>query len=110
MPKRVDRLLIADIINAIDEINQFIDGHDFVSFSNDAKTKAAVVRNLEIIGEAASMISEEIILHYPLVEWKQMKSLRNKLIHEYFGIDYSIVWHIINDEIQYNYQFLKSIK
>ncbi len=110
MPKRVDRLLISDMIKAIDEINEFIDSYDFDSFLNDAKTKAAVIRNLEVIGEAAAMISEETILHYPLVEWRQMKSLRNKLIHEYFGIDYSIVWHVINDEIQYNYQFLKQIE
>jgi uncharacterized protein with HEPN domain len=91
MSKRVDRLLISDIINAIDEINEFIQGLDFDNFMEDAKTKAAVVRNLEVIGEAASMVSEEIIYQYPLIEWKEMKSLRNKLIHEYFGIDYSIV-------------------
>ena len=109
MSKRVDKLLISDIINAIDEINEFIQGLDFDNFMQDAKTKAAVVRNLEVIGEAASMVSEEIIYRYPLIEWKEMKSLRNKLIHEYFGIDYSIVWHVINDEIQYNYRFLKDI-
>ena len=101
--------MISDIINAIDEINEFIQGLDFDNFMQDAKTKAAVVRNLEVIGEAASMVSEEIIYRYPLIEWKEMKSLRNKLIHEYFGIDYSIVWHVINDEIQYNYRFLKDI-
>ena len=109
MSKRVDKLLISDIVNAIDEINEFIEGLDFDSFSQDAKTKAAVVRNLEVIGEAASMVSEVTLYQYPLIEWKQMKSLRNKLIHQYFGVDYSIVWHVINDEIQYNYPFLKNI-
>jgi uncharacterized protein with HEPN domain len=109
MLKRVDSLLIADMIVAIEEINNFIEGDNYETFTGDAKTKAAVVRNLEIIGEAASMISEETKLLYPLVEWKEMKSLRNKLIHDYFGIDFSIVWNIIKDEIQYNYHLLKQI-
>lgn len=109
MPKRVDSLLIADMIVAIEEINNFIEGDNYKTFTGDAKTKAAIVRNLEIIGEATSMVSEETKLLYPLVEWKEMKSLRNKLIHDYFGIDFSIVWNIIKDEIQYNYHLLKQI-
>lgn len=110
MPKRMNKLLIADMLKAIEQINQFIEGYSYEAYLADEKTKAAVVRNLEIIGEAASMISEEITLLYPLIEWKQMRSLRNKLIHEYFGIDHAIVWHIINDEIQYNYELLKGVK
>ncbi len=110
MPKRVDKLLVEDIVNAIEEINQFIQGYTFESFIADAKTKAAVIRNLEIIGESASVISPETTSLYPLIEWKQMKQLRNKLIHEYFGIDYLIVWELLQDEIPYNYEFLKRIK
>ncbi len=110
MPKRVDKLLIEDIVNAIEEINQFVEGYTFESFIADAKTKAAVIRNLEIIGEAASTISTQTISQYPLIEWKQMKQLRNKLIHEYFGIDYLIVWELLKDQIPYNYDFLKKIK
>ena len=71
MPKRVDRLLIADIIVAIEEINNFIEGDNYETFTGDAKTKAAVVRNLEIIGEAASMVSEETKLLYPLWNGKK---------------------------------------
>ena len=110
MPKRVDKLLIEDILHAIEEINQFVEGYTFESFIGDAKTKAAVIRNLEIIGEAASVISTQTISQYPLIEWKQMKQLRNKLIHEYFGIDYLIVWELLQDQIPYNYEFLKKIK
>jgi uncharacterized protein with HEPN domain len=76
----------------------------------DAKTKAAVIRNLEIIGEAASAISTQTISQFPLIEWKQMKQLRNKLIHEYIGIDYLIVWELLQDQIPYNYELLKKIK
>jgi uncharacterized protein with HEPN domain len=110
MPKRVDKLLVEDIVNAIEEINQFIQGYTFESFIVDPKTKAAVIRNLEIIGEAASIISTQTTSLYPLIEWKQMKQLRNKLIHEYFGIDYLIVWELLHDEIPYNYEYLKRIK
>ncbi len=110
MPKRVDKLLIEDIVNAIEEINQFVEDYTFESFITDAKTKAAVIRNLEIIGEAASVVSTQTISQYPLIEWKQMKQLRNKLIHEYFGIDYLIVWELLQDQIPYNYEYLKMIK
>ncbi len=110
MPKRVDKLLVDDIVKAIEEINQFVEGYTFESFIADAKTKAAVIRNLEIIGEAASAISTQTISQYPLIEWKQMKQLRNKLIHEYFGIDYLIVWELLQDQIPYNYEFLKKIQ
>jgi uncharacterized protein with HEPN domain len=110
MPKRVDKLLVDDIVKAIEEINQFVEGYTFESFMADAKTKAAVIRNLEIIGEAASAISTQTISQYPLIEWKQMKQLRNKLIHEYFGIDYLIVWELLQDQIPYNYEFLKKIQ
>jgi uncharacterized protein with HEPN domain len=110
MPKRVDKLLVDDIVKAIEEINQFVEGYTFESFMADAKTKAAVIRNLEIIGEAASVISTQTISQYPLIEWKQMKQLRNKLIHEYFGIDYLIVWELLQDQIPYNYEFLKKIQ
>jgi uncharacterized protein with HEPN domain len=109
MPKRIDALIIEDILTAIEEINQFVEGYTFETFILDAKTKAAVVRNLEIIGEAASVVSPLIISLNPLIEWKQMKQLRNKLIHEYFGIDYSIVWAILQDELPHNYQLLKRI-
>ncbi len=110
MPKRIDALLIEDIVKAIEEINQFIEGHTFDTFKEDAKTKAAVVRNLEVVGEAASIVSLNTTDLYPLIEWKQMRQLRNKLIHEYFGIDYQIVWEILQDELPYNFEFLKRIK
>jgi uncharacterized protein with HEPN domain len=110
MPERIDALLVEDIITAIEEIFLFIEGYTFETFIEDPKTKAAVVRNLEIIGEASSIISPIICDMYPLIEWKQMRQLRNKLIHEYFGIDYEIVWEILQVEIPYNYEFLKQIK
>jgi uncharacterized protein with HEPN domain len=109
MPKRVDKLLIEDIVKAIEELHQFTEGFTFETFIADAKTKAAVIRNLEIIGEASSVLSIETIIKYPQIEWRQMKQLRNNLIHEYFGIDYEIVWNVLQKHIPYNYEFLKKI-
>ena len=110
MPKRVDKLFIEDIVKAIEELYQFTDGYTFETFIADAKTKAAVIRNLEIIGEAASVVSVETTSLYTNIEWKQMKQLRNNLIHEYFGIDYEIVWDVLQKDIPYNYEFLKKIE
>ncbi len=67
----------------------------------------AVVRCFEIIGEAAAMLSEETKELYPLVEWRELKNFRNRLIHHYFGIDYEIVWGIIETDLVYNYELLK---
>lgn len=61
--------------------------------------KRAVVRSLEIIGEASSKISDEFKRNHPEISWREMKGTRNKLIHEYFGVDYEIVWDIIKNEL-----------
>lgn len=70
-----------------------------LDFCNDAKTIDAVIRNLEIIGEAARRLPEEIRIKYPDVEWHKIMSLRNVLIHEYPGIDLETIWHIIENKL-----------
>ena len=60
-----------------------------------------------MIGEAAAMVSEETKVLYPLVEWRELKDFRNRLIHNYFGIDYETVWVIIDTDLKYNYELLK---
>ncbi|WP_394345013.1 HepT-like ribonuclease domain-containing protein [Echinicola soli] len=69
-------------------------GLTFEKFRRAHKTVDAVIRNFEIIGEAAKNVSEEIKGKYPGVPWHEMYLLRNKVSHEYFGIDYEIIWHI----------------
>jgi uncharacterized protein with HEPN domain len=69
----------------------------------------AVVRCFEVIGEAAAMVSEETKLTNPSIEWREIKDFRNKLIHDYFGIDYETVWQIIQSDLPYNYELLKKI-
>jgi uncharacterized protein with HEPN domain len=109
MPKRTDALLLKDIFTAMSELFEFVKDISFEAFMVDAKTKAAVIRNLEVIGEAAKLVSEETKITYKIVEWKEMAALRNKLIHEYFGIDYMIVWNVLHEDIPYNYELIKSI-
>jgi len=68
---------------------------NFESYDHDSKTKDAVERNFEIIGEAASRLSEDFKMQYPEIEWRILKDFRNFIIHEYFGINNSIVWDTI---------------
>lgn len=72
---------------------------EFEDFEKDDKTIDAVVRNLEVIGEASRNIPESIKVRYQGVYWKGVVGLRNRIIHEYFGVDLKIIWHIIKEEL-----------
>ena len=74
-------------------------GFTYEEFLQDGKTQDAVVRNLEVIGEAARFIPEDIRQRHPEVPWPQMIALRNRLIHGYFVVDYEIVWDIVTNEL-----------
>ncbi|MQY78572.1 MAG: DUF86 domain-containing protein [Bacteroidetes bacterium] len=95
MSNRDPLLLLEDIVESIEKIRHFTVNIDFEEFINDAKTTDAVVRNFEIIGEAATKIPPEIKNRYSNIEWHRIVSIRNRIIHEYFGVDYSIIWKII---------------
>lgn len=77
---------------------------------NDKMKIYAVVRAFEIIGEASKKIPDDVKLSTPLIEWQLMADFRNLLIHNYFGIDYQILWHSIKESLPYNYEILKGIK
>lgn len=99
MSKRETTLLLEDIQEAGNKILSFTEGMDFDAFISDDKTVDAVVRNFEIIGEAANRVPEEFKIAHPEIEWRRMVGLRNRIIHEYFGIDYEAVWKIRNQNI-----------
>ena len=98
MSKRDDVVLLEDIDECIDKINKYIAGFDLSIFLAHEKTKDAVARNFEIIGDASSRMSEEFKGNYPQLNWRLLKDFRNKLIHVYEIIDYSIVWNAIQIE------------
>ena len=94
MPKRDADLLIRDMLQCCFQIFEYTKGIGFTDFVNDRKTVDAVIRNFEVMGEASKRIPEALQLANPQIEWKRISDVRNVLIHEYFGINYNIVWKI----------------
>lgn len=91
---RAYKFYLEDILLAIDRITEYLSGYNFTLFKSDNKTIDAVIRNLEIIGEASKNLPRKIKEKYPEVPWQEMYYLRNKVSHEYFGIDYEIIWDV----------------
>ena len=90
---------IQGILEALGEVEDFTTGMQFEDFVKDKKTINAVVRSLEVIGEATKKIPDSLREKYSKIPWKRMAGMRDKLIHEYFGIDLEIVWEVIDNEL-----------
>ena len=99
MSPRPIQLLIEDIWESIDKIERYISGFDRKAFLNDEKTVDSVIRNLEIIGEAAKRLPEDFKTRHPEIAWHRIVGLRNRIVHNYFGIDLDIVWEILQREL-----------
>lgn len=97
--RRSDADYLADIEESAVKIVSYTSSMSYEDFCDDSKTIDAVIRNLEVIGEAAKNISEPLKLQSPYVSWRGMAGLRDRLIHNYFGVDIEIVWKITFDEI-----------
>lgn len=94
MSKRTPRLLLEDILHSVDKISEYTNGISFDEFLNDSKTSDAVIRNFEIIGEAANRLPEDVKDEYPSVDWHRIRGFRNRIVHDYMGIDFQVVWLI----------------
>ena len=102
-------LYLKDILEAMDAIERFVEGMEFEDFKMDDKTSSAVIRKFEIIGEATKNVPETIKQKYPIIPWREMAGMRDKLIHFYFGIKYDLVWHTIKDVIPEVKSFIHKI-
>ena len=94
MSKRDTHLLIDDILESAYKITEYTHDISFEKFSNDSKTIDAVIRNFEIIGEAANRLPQDFKDKCNFIDWHRIIGFRNRIVHDYFGIDYSIVWQI----------------
>src|SRR5262245_30813510 len=99
MSRRATPLLVDDIWEAIEKVERYVAGLDHDTFIKDDKTIDSVVRNLEIIGEAANRLPEDFRTQHPEVEWRKIVGLRNRIVHDYFNIDVEIVWEIIQKDL-----------
>ena len=99
MSKRGDIEFLLDIKEGIKRIESYVDKVDYDKFLKNIKTQDAIIRNLEIIGEAIKNISEKLKEKYKDIEWKKVAGMRDKIIHYYFGVNWDIVWSVIKEEI-----------
>jgi len=95
MSERQPSILLSDMLDSIDAILEYTNGMDFEVFLGDRKTRDAVVRNLQVLGEAANRVPKISRDVYPEIEWMRIIRSRHILVHDYAGIDYEIVWRII---------------
>lgn len=98
MPRRDWRLRVEDILEAIGRVESYTHDLTFEDFCNDSKTVDAVVRNLEVIGEAARNLDADVTARHPDVPWPDVRDMRNVLVHEYFGVDLAIVWATVKQD------------
>ena len=98
-PRREVADYLRDILDAIQKIERFIGGMDFAQFASDEKTVFAVIRGLEIVGEAAKNVPKAVQSRYPTVPWREMSGIRDKLTHGYFRVNLEVVWKTIHEDL-----------
>ena len=109
MKDRDLRDYINDLIEACEDILSFTKGMSYSAFTDDRKTMNAVIRSLEVIGEATKKLPISFRDNYPDIPWKRMAGMRDKLIHEYFGIDKEMVWQVVEKHIPNIFALIKGI-
>ncbi|MBI3996604.1 MAG: DUF86 domain-containing protein [Candidatus Omnitrophica bacterium] len=96
---RDSKVYLEDILEAIRKIRSFTQGLSLAALSQDAKTLDAVIRNLEVIGEAVKRLPEPVKQQQPQIEWRKIAGLRDILIHEYFGVNVEVVWDVVEQKL-----------
>ncbi len=95
MSERSPSVLLSDMLDSVKTIFEFTEGISYDRFLADRKTRDAVIRNLQVLGEAANRVPKETRELYPEIEWMRIIRSRHIVVHDYAGIDYEIVWRII---------------
>ena len=95
MPDRDPALLLEDIETALGRIDRYLSGFDREKFLGDERTVDAVVRNLEIIGEAVRWLPPQFKETHAFIPWNKIAGLRNRIVHDYFGLDLQIIWEVL---------------
>ena len=99
MSKRKPDVYLQDILESIEHIQRFLDGVSEDEFYKNVEKQDAVLRRLEIIGEAVKHLPEEIRGDHPDIPWRQIAGMRDIIIHEYFGVTLNMVWIVATDDI-----------
>lgn len=99
MMRKSSKIYIEDILDAIEKIERYTGSQTLETFSKNEMIVDAVLRNIEIIGEAAKNIPEQVKKKFPDIPWKRMIGLRNIVSHEYFGVDLTIIWEIVRKDL-----------
>jgi uncharacterized protein with HEPN domain len=94
MSKRIPKLLIIDMQECVSSLEEYTSNMDYGSFLSDRKTRDAVLRNIQVLGEAANRLPDDLKKNYPEVEWGKIIRSRHIVTHDYSAIDYSIIWRI----------------
>lgn len=99
MSSRGEREYLVDMREAIQRIQKYTAGLAYDAFLADAKTQDAVIRNIEILGEAAKRLPASLTRASPDIEWKSIAGMRDKLVHDYFGVNLDILWDVLTTKL-----------
>ena len=109
MSRRLPGLLVDDILQSCRRIMEYTEGMSCQGFVEAPKTMDAVIRNFEVIGEAANRLPEALKDRHPTIDWHRIRGFRNRIVHDYMGIDYGIVWDIRENFLQMLIDSLQAI-